>query len=154
MAKKVFVSGCYDMLHSGHMTFFEEATAYGDLNLGRGSNRTIDEVKARKTINSDAERLYMVSVLMVKDIANLIPLVACKRRVYNICDSHHLSFNELEKLICEQLNKSNVISIALYFAKLLAKVGDILGKYAPINSDKLSKTTNSHIFSKVKAKKN
>ncbi len=47
MAKKVFVSGCYDMLHSGHMTFFEEATAYGDLNLGRGSNRTIDEVNAQ-----------------------------------------------------------------------------------------------------------
>ena len=34
MSKKVFVSGCYDMLHSGHVAFFEEAAAYGDLYVG------------------------------------------------------------------------------------------------------------------------
>lgn len=63
MSKKVFVSGCYDMLHSGHVAFFEEAAAYGDLYVGIGSDRTIAELKARRTINSDAERLYMVSSL-------------------------------------------------------------------------------------------
>ncbi|HPL07062.1 MAG TPA: D-glycero-beta-D-manno-heptose 1-phosphate adenylyltransferase, partial [Bacteroidales bacterium] len=31
MNKKVFVSGCYDMLHSGHVAFFKEAAQYGDL---------------------------------------------------------------------------------------------------------------------------
>ena len=30
-SKKVFVSGCYDMLHSGHVAFFKEASALGDL---------------------------------------------------------------------------------------------------------------------------
>lgn len=66
--KKVFVSGCYDMLHSGHVAFFEEAAQYGDLYVGLGSDRTIFELKARKTINTDAERLYMVKALrMVKD---------------------------------------------------------------------------------------
>lgn len=68
MAKKVFVSGCYDMLHSGHVAFFEEAASYGDLYVGIGSDKTINELKARKTINSDAERLYMVrSLKAVKD---------------------------------------------------------------------------------------
>lgn len=68
MAKKVFVSGCYDMLHSGHVAFFEEAAQYGDLYVGIGSDKTISELKARKTINSDAERLYMVrSLKTVKD---------------------------------------------------------------------------------------
>ena len=28
---KVFVSGCFDVLHSGHIRFFEEASQYGDL---------------------------------------------------------------------------------------------------------------------------
>jgi len=28
--KKVFVSGCFDMLHSGHVRFLEEAAGYGD----------------------------------------------------------------------------------------------------------------------------
>lgn len=68
MNKKVFVSGCYDMLHSGHVAFFEEAASYGDLYVGIGSDRTINDLKARKTINSDAERLYMVKALkVVKD---------------------------------------------------------------------------------------
>ena len=65
MLKKVFVSGSYDMLHSGHVAFFEEAASYGDLYVGVGSDKTIAELKARKTINPDAERLYMVRALKV-----------------------------------------------------------------------------------------
>lgn len=68
MKKKVFVSGCYDMLHSGHVAFFEEAATYGDLYVGIGSDQTIEKLKSRKTINSDQERLYMVKALKaVKD---------------------------------------------------------------------------------------
>ena len=68
MQKKVFVSGCYDMLHSGHVAFFEEAATYGNLYVGIGSDKTIADLKARKTVNSDAERLYMVKALkVVKD---------------------------------------------------------------------------------------
>ena len=68
MAKKVFVSGCYDMLHSGHVAFFEEAASHGDLYVGLGSDQTIWGLKARKTINNNAERLYMVkSIRFVKD---------------------------------------------------------------------------------------
>jgi cytidyltransferase-like protein len=68
MKKKVFVSGCYDMLHSGHVAFFEEASQLGDLYVGIGSDKTINELKARKTINFDSERLYMVkSLKFVKD---------------------------------------------------------------------------------------
>ena len=68
MAKKVFVSGCYDMLHSGHVAFFEEAARHGDLYVGLGSDKTIYELKGRKTINNDAERLYMVKAIRyVKD---------------------------------------------------------------------------------------
>ncbi|MDR0954119.1 MAG: adenylyltransferase/cytidyltransferase family protein [Rikenellaceae bacterium] len=63
MAKKVFVSGCYDMLHSGHVAFFEEAAKYGDLYVGVGSDRTIADLKARKPVNMAAERLYMVQSL-------------------------------------------------------------------------------------------
>ena len=66
--KTVFVSGCYDMLHSGHVAFFEEAASYGDLYVGLGSDQTIWELKGRKTINNERERLYMVkSIRYVKD---------------------------------------------------------------------------------------
>jgi len=93
------------------------------------------------------------SVLMVQDVANLIPLVADKGGIYNICDSNHPSFSELESVICKQLNKSNVISIPIFLATIIAKIGDLLGRRAPINSDKLSKITNSLTFSNDKAKR-
>ena len=68
MAKKVFVSGCYDMLHSGHVAFFKDAARYGDLYVGIGSDATIFGLKARQTVCSEAERLYMVKAIRhVKD---------------------------------------------------------------------------------------
>ena len=63
MPKKVFVSGCFDMLHSGHVAFFEEAATHGDLYVGIGSDRTISDLKGRRTVNGERERLYMISSL-------------------------------------------------------------------------------------------
>lgn len=60
---KVFVSGCYDLLHSGHVAFFKEASQFGDLYVGIGSDKTIQELKNRKTIYSEKERLYMVKAI-------------------------------------------------------------------------------------------
>ena len=68
MKKKVFVSGCYDMLHSGHVAFFQEAASLGDLYVGLGSDETVYKLKGRKTINTNAERLFMVqSIRFIKD---------------------------------------------------------------------------------------
>lgn len=68
MPRKVFVSGCYDMLHSGHVAFFKEASSYGDLYVGIGSDSTIESLKKRKTVNPENERLFMVkSIKYVKD---------------------------------------------------------------------------------------
>ena len=61
--KKVFVSGCFDMLHSGHIAFFKEASTYGDLYVGIGSDKTVSELKGRQTINSEQERIYMINAI-------------------------------------------------------------------------------------------
>lgn len=61
--KRVFVSGCYDMLHSGHVAFFKAASQYGDLYVGIGSDSTIEQLKSRKTVYSERERLYMVKAI-------------------------------------------------------------------------------------------
>jgi cytidyltransferase-like protein len=69
MTPKVFVSGCFDMLHSGHVEFFREASQYGDVYVAIGSDRTIFELKGRETVNSEQERLFMIkSVSFVKDV--------------------------------------------------------------------------------------
>jgi cytidyltransferase-like protein len=61
--KKVFVSGCFDMLHSGHVAFLQEASQYGNVYIGLGSDKTIKELKGRDTINSEEERKYMLASL-------------------------------------------------------------------------------------------
>ncbi len=68
MTRKVFVSGCFDMLHSGHVEFFRQAAKYGDLYVALGSDKTVFDLKGRETVNSEQERLFMVkSVSFVKD---------------------------------------------------------------------------------------
>ena len=60
---KVFVTGCFDMLHSGHVAFLKEASQYGDVHVGLGSDNTIFELKGRNTINSEEERKFMLEAL-------------------------------------------------------------------------------------------
>ena len=60
MNKKVFVSGCYDLLHSGHVEFFQQASQFGDLYVGIGSDATYLEYKHRKPMFPQEERLFMV----------------------------------------------------------------------------------------------
>ena len=68
MTKKVFVSGCYDLLHSGHVEFFRQAAEYGDLYVGIGSDETILQLKGHKTLYPEQERLFMVKAIRyVKD---------------------------------------------------------------------------------------
>jgi cytidyltransferase-like protein len=66
--KKVFVTGCFDLLHSGHIAFFEEASRFGNLYVGIGSDKNIFQLKGRKTVYPENERLYMIkSLRFVKD---------------------------------------------------------------------------------------
>ena len=91
------------------------------------------------------------SVLMVQDIARLIPLLEDKGGVYNVCDNTQPSFRELEEVICKQLDKKLPYSIPLYLAKFLAIIGDLIGSRAPINSNRLSKIIKPLTFSNKKA---
>lgn len=91
------------------------------------------------------------SVLMVQDIANLIPLLAEKGGTYNVCDTYQPTFRELEAIVSKQLGKEMPLSIPYWIAKGMALVGDCMGKHAPINSLKLKKITESLTFSNAKA---
>lgn len=93
------------------------------------------------------------SVLMVQDIAHIVPLLVDKGGTYNVCDDDQPSFRELDRLISTQLGMKMPISIPYWMAKCMALVGDFLGKSAPINSQKLDKITKSLTFSNEKAKR-
>jgi len=61
--KKVFVSGCFDMLHSGHIRFLEEAATFGEVHIGLGSDQTVIDLKGRAPVNTQSERKYMLEAL-------------------------------------------------------------------------------------------
>lgn len=117
MKKKVFVSGCYDMLHSGHVAFFEEAATYGDLYVGIGSDKTVYDLKARKTINNEQERLYMVkSLKSVKDawinlgdglIDYLEELKTLNPDIFFVNSDGH---SDVKEQICKELGIQYIVS--------------------------------------------
>lgn len=133
MNKKVFVSGCYDMLHSGHVAFFKEASRFGDLYVGIGSDATIEGLKNRKTVYSEKERLYMVkSIRYVKDAfinngSGMLDFIGTMDTVNpdifvvnsdggsnikrNICRERGIEYIELERIPEEGLNARSTTSL-------------------------------------------
>ena len=58
--KKVMVSGCYDLIHAGHIAFFKTAAAYGELYVILGQDKNLLELKGKAPYFSQEERRYIV----------------------------------------------------------------------------------------------
>lgn len=93
------------------------------------------------------------SILMAEDIARILPSLVEKGGTYNVCDTRQPSFGELSISVAKQLGKGKPMNIPYWMAWCMAKVGDLLGNKAPINSYKLDKMTKSLTFSNEKARK-
>ena len=62
--KKVLVTGCFDWLHTGHVRFFEETSAFGDLYVVIGNDANVRLLKGEgHPLLLEAERLYMVQAV-------------------------------------------------------------------------------------------
>ena len=61
--RKVFVSGCFDLLHSGHIRFLEKAAGYGEVYVALGADRTIMGLKGRAPVATESERQYMMAAV-------------------------------------------------------------------------------------------
>jgi cytidyltransferase-like protein len=68
--KKVFVSGCYDILHAGHLQFFEEARALGDyLIVSFASAEVLWHHKRRKpSIPDEHKRVLLQGLRMIDEV--------------------------------------------------------------------------------------
>lgn len=114
--KKVFVSGCYDLLHSGHVEFFRQAAEYGNLYVGIGSDKTIEGYKHHKTVYSEQERLFMVKAIRyVKDafinqgdgIMDFVPTVEALKPDILVVNSD--GGNEEKRRFCEEHGMEYVV---------------------------------------------
>ena len=57
------VTGCFDLLHSGHVAFLKEASKLGDVYVCIGNDENIFQLKGRYPVNPEAERRYMIEAL-------------------------------------------------------------------------------------------
>jgi len=92
------------------------------------------------------------SMVLVQDVAKIIPIAADIGGVYNLTDGCHPNFFELSQTIAGQLHKSQPVNIPMWLASLLAKAGDLIGSKSPINSIKLKKITSDLTFDDTKAR--
>ena len=57
---KVMVSGCFDLLHAGHIAFLKTAAQFGRVYVAVGSDRNVHLLKGKAPYFSQEERLYLV----------------------------------------------------------------------------------------------
>jgi len=71
--KIVFTNGCFDILHSGHVTYLNEAKKQGDLLfLGLNSDASIKRLKGEsRPINGEADRKYILENLRCVDCVEI-----------------------------------------------------------------------------------
>lgn len=93
------------------------------------------------------------SFLMAEDIANIIPLLAEKGGIYNVCDTRQPTYAELSASIAKQLGKSTPLSIPYWMAWCVAKIGDVIGGKFPIDSKRLKKMVTSSTLSNEKVRR-
>ena len=91
-------------------------------------------------------------MVLAEDVAKIILRAAKTGGIYNLTDQYHPSFFELSELIAFKMDKSKPLNIPMWMATLAAKVGDLMGSKAPINSDKLIKLTSDLTFDDSRAR--
>ncbi|MGB0409614.1 MAG: adenylyltransferase/cytidyltransferase family protein, partial [Opitutales bacterium] len=75
---KVFISGCYDILHGGHIQFFREAKALGEhLTVSFASDKVLWEHKKRRTSIPQDHKLALMTSL---DIVDQVVIGDCDER--------------------------------------------------------------------------
>lgn len=93
------------------------------------------------------------SMVLASDVAECILKVSEIGGIYNLTDGYHPTFNELSHTISLQLGRKFIPNMPLFFAKVLAKIGDLIGDTFTINSNKLAKIMSPLTFDDTKARK-
>ena len=60
---KVMVSGCFDVIHPGHITFLTLAQAFGDLFVSAASDETILQLKQHSPLFSEDDRIFHLNAI-------------------------------------------------------------------------------------------
>ena len=66
--KIVFTNGCFDILHIGHIRYFEEAKNFGDVFvIGLNSDSSVSKIKPGRPVIPEQQRAEVLSALYMVD---------------------------------------------------------------------------------------
>lgn len=70
MNKKVWVNGCFDLIHAGHIGLLAYAKSLGDVYVGIDGDKRIRTMKGayRPILPQNERRLILSSLIFVKDV--------------------------------------------------------------------------------------
>jgi len=97
------------------------------------------------------------SMVLARDVAAVLPVMARLGGVYNLTDGHHPSFAELERALAAALGKRAPRHLPMSAAAFAARLGDaaqsLLKRDLPLNTRRLSKMVSSLTFSDARARR-
>lgn len=125
----VFVSGCFDILHIGHIRFLQEASKYGDnLIILLEGDEFIRRAKNRESFHTQSERAEILSMLRFVHSVVLLP--------------HLISEVDYQRMFTELAPRIVVVSNHdPYVKKKREQIGQAGGKVTEINTLVANKST-------------
>jgi nucleoside-diphosphate-sugar epimerase len=148
MAEDIIINWCLE--NSVKYTILRLPLIVGE-NPPGNLGKMINAIKKGYYFNVDGGKSKK-SMVLASDVANILLKAASIGGIYNLTDGYHPSFKELSLLFSNKFNKSHIMNLPLYFAKILAKIGNIIGPAFPLNSNSLNKITSTLIFDDKKAR--
>jgi rfaE bifunctional protein nucleotidyltransferase chain/domain len=130
----VLASGCFDLLHAGHLTFLEEGAGCGDhLVVALNSDASIRELKGPdRPIVPEGDRLRLVAALRVVDAAFLFDEIDVAWHIGHLHPDVFVTNHETEVLFPQEHEAAARVGCALH---LVTRIGEgstsqLLGRLA------------------------
>lgn len=115
----VLASGCYDILHAGHISLLEFAAMHGDLWVGINDDESVRILKGQfRPINNEANRAYVLSALRVVRGVFLIHSTTVTDTITELKPYWWVKGNDytLETLNKEERAAANAVGTKILFA--------------------------------------
>jgi D-beta-D-heptose 7-phosphate kinase/D-beta-D-heptose 1-phosphate adenosyltransferase len=69
--KKIWINGCFDVLHYGHFKLIDYAKSLGNLTIGIDSDKRIKEMKGNeRPFHTEEQRVF--NLLQIRDIDSIV----------------------------------------------------------------------------------
>ncbi len=114
----VFVNGCFDMLHGGHISYLQSAKAQGDmLVVGVNSDVSMKKIKGdKRPIYPEQERLELLAAIQYVDYMMLFDEESCDHLLRELHPDVHAKGTDYTRETVPERATSQELGIEVFIA--------------------------------------